>query len=149
MRSVRNDDWSARAQETCVLDGARIQNLPEDGELPNLRTVEFSETERVDDQDRAPQQLDAGETDCTDDSTVSGVILPEPGVNVQAQVEAAVNEVVSEPSEGEPENTQRRVERPVIPWLTTDTTPASEFTTPTFLRWHFLVCFPMERVIST
>ena len=25
-----------------VIDGARIENLPEDGELPNLRTVEFS-----------------------------------------------------------------------------------------------------------
>ncbi|CAH3177673.1 unnamed protein product, partial [Porites lobata] len=98
-----------------VIDGARIENLPEDGELPNLRTVEFSETERVDDQGPAPQQLDAGERDCTDDSTVSGVILPEPGVNVQAQVEAAINEVVSEPREGEAENTQRRVERPVIP----------------------------------
>ena len=33
-----------------VIDGSRLQNLPEDGELPNLRTVEFSETERVDDQ---------------------------------------------------------------------------------------------------
>ena len=110
------------AYDDVVIDGARIQNLPEDGELPNLRTVEFSETERVDDQGPAPQQLDAGETDCTDDSTVSGVILPEPGVNVQAQVEAAINEVVSEPREGEPENTQRRVERPVIPWPTTDDT---------------------------
>ena len=131
-----------------VIDGARIENLPEDGELPNLRTVEFSETERVDDQGPAPQQLDTGETDCTDDSTVSGVILPEPGVNVQAQVEAAINEVVSEPREGEAENAQRRVEQPVIPWPTTDTTPASEFTT-SYARWHFLVCFPMERVIST
>ena len=46
-----------------VIDGARIQNLPEDGELPNLRTVAFSETERVDDRGPAPQQLDAGETD--------------------------------------------------------------------------------------
>ena len=62
------------AYDDVVIDGARIQNLPEDGELPNLRTVEFSETERVDDQGPAPQQLDAGETDCTDDSTVSGVI---------------------------------------------------------------------------
>ena len=35
-----------------VIDGARVQNLPEDGELPNLRTVEFSETERVDDKAR-------------------------------------------------------------------------------------------------
>ena len=28
-----------------VIDDARIQNLPEDGELPSLRTVEFTETE--------------------------------------------------------------------------------------------------------
>ena len=82
-----------------------------------------------------------GETDCTDDSTVSGVILPEPGVNVQAQLEAAVNEVVSEPREGEPENTQRRVERPVIPWPTTDRTPASEFTTPYFFTMAFPCLF--------
>lgn len=63
-----------------------------------MRTVEFSETaEHMDDQGPAPQQLDAGETDRSDDSTVSEVILPEPGVNVQAQVEAAINAVVSEP----------------------------------------------------
>ena len=43
----------------------------------------------MDDQGPTPQQLDAGETD----STVSGIILPEPGVNVQEQVEAAINEV--------------------------------------------------------
>ena len=53
-----------------VIDGTRIENLPEDGELPNLRTVEFSETERMNDQGPAPQQLDVGETDSTDDSTV-------------------------------------------------------------------------------
>ena len=46
-----------------VIDGARIQNLPEDGELPNLRTVEFSETEHRDDQGPAPRQLVSGETD--------------------------------------------------------------------------------------
>ena len=73
------------------IDSARIQNLPEDGELPNLRTVEFSETEHMDDQGPAPQQLVAGETDASDDSTVSGVILAEPGVNVKAEVEAALN----------------------------------------------------------
>ena len=107
-----------------------------------MRTVEFPETERVDDRGPAPQQLDAGETDCTDDYTVSGVILPEPGVNVQAQVEAAVNEVVSEPREGEAKNTQRRVERPVIPWPTTDMTPALEFTTPYFFTMAFPCLFP-------
>ena len=78
-----------------VIDDSRIQNLPEDGDLPNLRTVEFSETEHSNDQGFAPQQLDAGETDDTDDSTVSGVILPEPGVNVQTHVEEAINQLVS------------------------------------------------------
>ena len=125
-----------------VIDGARIENLPEDGELPNLRTVEFSETERTDDRGPAPQQLDAGDTDSTDDSTVSGIILPEPGVNVQAQVEAAINEVVSEPREGEAGEAQRNVQRPVIPWPTTGTTPASEFTTPYFFTMAFPCLFP-------
>ena len=58
-----------------VIDGARIENLPEDGELPNLRTVEFSETDRVDAQGPAPQQFNDGETDCTDDSSVSGAFF--------------------------------------------------------------------------
>ena len=111
-----------------------------DGELPNLKTVEFSETERVDDQGPAPQQLDAGETDGTDD--VTGIILPEQGVNVQAQVEAAIKEVVSEPREGEAEDAIRDVQRPVIPWPTTDTRPASEFTTPYFFTMAFPCLFP-------
>ena len=124
------------------IDNARLENLPEDGELPNLRTVEFFETERVDDQGPAPQQLDAGETD-DDVLTVSGIVLPEPGMNVQAHVEAAINEVVSAPREEvETENAQVRVEQPVIPWPTTDATPASEFTTPYFFTMAFPCLFP-------
>ena len=111
-----------------------------DGELPNLKTVEFSETERVDDQGPAPQQLDSGETDGTDD--VTGIILPEQGVNVQAQVKAAIKEVVSEPREGEAEDAIRDVQRPVIPWPTTDIRPASEFTTPSFFTMAFPCLFP-------
>ena len=126
-----------------IIDEARLQDLPADGELPNLRTVEFSEAaEHMDDQGPAPQQLDAGETDGSDDSTVSGVILPEPGVNVQAQVEAAINEVVSEPQETETEGAQHGREQPVIPWPSTDTTPASEFTTPYFFTMAFPCLFP-------
>ena len=78
--------------------------------MPNLRTVEFSETERIDAQGPASQQLDAGDTDSTGDSTVSGIVLPEPGVNVQAQVDAAINEVVSEAQEGEAGEAQRNVQ---------------------------------------
>ena len=126
-----------------VIDDTRLQNLPADGELPNLRTVEFSETaEHMDDQGPAPQQLDAGETDGNDDSTVSGVILPEPGVNVQARVEAAINEAVSEPREDETERVQQGTERPVIPWPTTDSNPASEFSTPYFFTMAFPCLFP-------
>ena len=50
---------------------------------------------------------------------------PLSGVNVQAQVEAAIKKVVSEPREGEAGEAQRNVQRPVIPWPTTGTTPAS------------------------
>ena len=117
--------------------------MPEDGDLPNLRTVEFSETEHSNDQGPAPQQLDAGETDDTDDSTVSGVILPEPGVNVQAHVEEAINQLVSEPGEGETEEAaQQHAERPLIPWPTVDSAPASEFTTPYFFMMSFPCLFP-------
>jgi len=133
-----------------VIDEARLQNLPADGEFPNLRTVEFCETaEHMEDQGPAPQQLDAGEPDCTDDSTVSGVILPEPGVHVQAQVEAALNEVVSEPQQPETEGAQQAREQPVIPWPSTDTTPASEFTTPYFFTMAFPCLFHMEKAIFT
>ena len=130
------------AYSDIVIDGARIENLPEDGELPNLRTVEFSETEHTDDQGPAPQQLVAGETDVSDDSTVSGVILTEPGVNVQMQIEEAMNQVVSEPREDESDEAQQRRERPVIPWPTTDSTPASEFSTPYFFTMAFPCLFP-------
>ena len=67
---------------------------------------------------------------------------PLSGVNVQAQVEAAINEVVSEPREGEAGEAQRNVQRPVIPWPTTGTTPASEFTTPYFFTMAFPCLFP-------
>ena len=81
--------------------------------MPCFRAVEFSETQRIDDQGPAPQQFDDGETDSTDDSTVSEIILPEPGVNVQAQVEAALQDVVTEPREGEAEAVQRNVQQPL------------------------------------
>ena len=61
---------------------------------------------------------------------------------MQAQVEAAINEVVSEPLEGGAVEAQGNVRRPVIPWPTTGTTPASEFTTPYFFTMAFPCLFP-------
>jgi len=63
-------------------------------------------------------------------------------VNVQAQVEADLNEVVSEPQQPETEGVQQAREEPVIPWPSTDTTPASEFTTPYFFAMAFPCLFP-------
>ena len=107
-----------------------------------MTTVEFSETEHMDDQCPAPQQLVAGETDGSDDSTVSGVILTEPEMDVRAQVHVAINQVVSEPREVESDEAQRGTERPVIAWPTTDATPASEFNTPYFFTMAFPCLFP-------
>ena len=77
---------------------------------------------------------------------VSGVILPEPGVNVQAHIEAAINQVMTEPGESETgEEAQQRVERPVIPWQTVDSAPASEFTTPYIFTMSFLCLFPFGK----
>ena len=56
-----------------------------------MRTGEFSETEHMDDQGPALQQVAAGETEGSDDSTVFAIIFLEPGVNVQAHVEAVKN----------------------------------------------------------
>ena len=96
----------------------------------------------MDDQCPAPQQLVAGETDGSDDSTVSGVIHTEPGMNVRAQVHVAINPVVSEPREVESDEAQRGTERPVIAWPTTDATPASEFNTPYFFTMALPCLFP-------
>ena len=69
-------------------------------------------------------------------------ITRKPGVNVQVHVEAVINEVASEPTEVETEGARRGVERPVIPGPTTNTTPASEFTTPYFFTMAFPCLFP-------
>ena len=122
------------AYSDIIVDDTRIQNLPEDGELPELRTVEFSGTQHENDQGPAPEQLDTADVD-EDAETVSGVLLPEPGVDVQEQIQSAVNQLVSdnrEPETDDGDHQRVAVQRPVIPWPTTDSTPASEFTTPYF-----------------
>lgn len=120
-----------------TIDDTCIQNLAEDDELPELHTVEFSGTQHEDDQGPAPEQLhvDAKAED-DNDKTVSGILLPELGLNVQEQIQSAVDQLVSDAS-SQPEHddgrNQRQVQqRPVIPLPTTDRTPASEFSTPYF-----------------
>ena len=69
--------------------------------------------------------------------------LPEPGVNVQARVEDAINQIVSKSVDGEVEGTaQQPAVQPVILWPTISTTPASEFTTPHFFTLSLPCLFP-------
>ena len=89
--------------------------------------------------------MDFRETESTDDSTVSGIILSEPGVNVQARVEAAINEVVSELREGEAGEALRKVQRPVMPLPNIGTTLTSEFTSPNIFTMAFPCLFPYEK----
>ena len=88
------------AYSSIIIDQARIDGLPEDGELPELRTVEFSETSHQDDKGPAPEQLNVGDVN-EDEETVSGMLLPEPGVDVQGQIQTAVDQIVSEPIRNE------------------------------------------------
>lgn len=53
-------------------------------------TIEFSETEHINDQGPAPQRPDASKTD-NDDSTISGVSPPKLRVNAWAHGEADIN----------------------------------------------------------
>ena len=53
---------------------------------------------------------------------------------------------MSEPGEGETEEAaQQHAERPVIPWPTVDSAPASEFTTPYFFTMSFPCLFPYRK----
>ena len=63
-------------------------------------------------------------------------------MNVQAQVDAAINQLVSEPREVQSDEAQQGTEQPVIPWPTTDATPASELNTPYFFTMAFPCLFP-------
>ncbi|EDO35707.1 predicted protein [Nematostella vectensis] len=82
-----------------TIDIERIESLPLDGDLPDIRTVEFAEdVHHQDNQGPAPQQLDAGETDM-DESTFSGILLPEPGVNVAERIQSAVDGLIAEENE--------------------------------------------------
>ncbi|EDO32927.1 predicted protein [Nematostella vectensis] len=148
------------AYSDVTIDVERIENLPLDGDLPDIRTVEFAgDVQREDDQGPAPQQINPGETDDADDSTVSGILLPEPGVNVRDQIQSAVERLISEEgndnhaggevnNEGEEAHRQDNnalrngAQRPVIPWPSTDETPASEFSTPYFFTMAFPCLFP-------
>lgn len=115
----------------------RLQMLPVNGELSDIHTVEFKDTAtRSSDKGPAPDQTDPH---TGDGATASGVLLPEPMVNIREKVQSVVEEVIG------PEHTEVTVNKrniATIPWPTRDNNPVSEFATKHFSTLAFPCLFP-------
>ena len=120
-----------------VICNARLKQLPEDGELTDIHTVELS--------NKAYQNRYKGQAqDRTDpgliseDATNSGVLLPGPKANIQKKIQNVVDDVTGNSSEV----TINKRGIPTIPWPTRDDCPVSEFTTTYFFTMSFPCLFP-------
>lgn len=74
-----------------IISQDRINLLSLDGELQDISTLEYrEETEHLNDQGTAVDQIDPGEIQ---GETVSGVSLPQPNTNIKESKENAVKEI--------------------------------------------------------
>lgn len=115
---------------------ARLEMLPENGELHDICTVTCSETSCGNDRGPAPNQTDPGDID---GDTASGILLNDPPRDIRQEVEDIVSDVVGE---DHGEVTINRLKHITIPWPTRDNTPLSEFTTRNFFTLAFPTLFP-------
>lgn len=89
--------------------------------------------------------IQVSHVDNDDEETVSGVLLPKPGVNVEEQM-ARVHLILSGPGESEAKNITHRIPIPIIPWPTRSASPASEFTSPYFFCHGFSLLVPNWKI---
>ena len=116
----------------------RLDMLPEDGEIGDLHTVEYtSDVSHINDKGPAPEQLNC--VDIDDGETNSSVLLPEVNVDIRKAVETIVHDVVGE-NAGDVTMSKKKIL--TLPWPTRDNTPASEFTTQNFFTLSFPCLFP-------
>ena len=103
----------------------------------NVNTFEYkSNTTHQNDQGPAPDQVDAGDVE---GATHSCILLPDQPVNIRQQVQAIVDDVVSDNTNKVTMNRQSTVS---IPWPTRGNVPLSEFTTQYFFTLAFPSLFP-------
>ena len=101
-----------------MISQERLNQLPLDGEIV-IHTVEYdpNTTTHINDKGPTPVQIDPCISDI-DSDTVSGVLLPEPAVDIRKHVENTVKEVIGEDHGEVRVNKQGIV---TIPWPTRDT----------------------------
>ena len=122
------------AYSDIVISQERLGLLPENGELPDIATVEYDTNVRHGhDHGPAPDQVDPGNGD---GKTHSSVLLPQDTLDLRVHVQSIVQEVVGE---GNAEVTANRRGTLTIPWPTNSDSPLSEFTTRHFSPWLFLL----------
>ena len=122
------------AYSDILISQERLENLPIDSDI-DLPTLDVNEVSTSNDMGPAHEQTDPGEIAS---DTESGVLLPEPAVNIREQVENVVKNVIG-PAHG-PVTESRNVV--TIPWPSRDDTPVSEFTTMHFFSLAFPCLFP-------
>ena len=117
----------------------RVTMLPLDGECAGIPTVEVPETTQYNnDKGPASEQTDPADENYT---THSSVILPDAPVNIQAQVQNIVSDVLGETSTTNNVTADKRGTC-TIPWPTRDSNPVSEYTTVNFFTLAFPCLFP-------
>lgn len=122
------------AYSDIIISQERLNHLPLDNNL-DLLCVDVNPATGTSGLGPAPQQTDPG--DISGD-TDSGVLLPEPCINIRDEVEKVIQEVIG-PDHGPVTCKQNIV---TIPWPTRDNTPVSEFTTVNFFTQAFPCLFP-------
>lgn len=114
-----------------------MQSLPEDGELQDITTLQFTEnTLHTNDQGPASEQT---EINVSEGFTNSGAQLPDSNINIRSQVESILQDVIGDNHGDVSVNKRGTV---TIPWPTRDNIPVSEFTTQYFFTLAFPALFP-------
>ena len=97
-----------------VICNARLKQLPENGELTNIHTVEFS-NKNYQNRDKGPAQDQTDPGVISEDATNSGAPLPGQEANIQKKIQNVGNDVTG--------NSKRGI--PTITWPTRDDCPVS------------------------
>ena len=120
-----------------IISNERLHQLPIDGELPDIHTLNYSsDTKHNDDAGPAPYQVNP---EVLEGETNSCVILPEETTNVRQKVQNLVDDIVSGNTFEVKENKKKNL---TIPWPTQSDIPLSEFTTQNFFSMAFPALFP-------
>ena len=123
------------AYKDIIISQARLECLPIDGQLDGIDTLEYDNDDgHIHDDGPALDQVDPGEVE---GESSSSVLLPDPTVNIQQEVQNTVKEVISNATDV---TVKRNI--PTIPWPTRQSQPISEFTTNFFFTLAFPCLFP-------